>query len=389
MEWKPIISLCKINPKSVVGSKKAELMQQGDFPFFTSGSKIYYVNSYMIDGENIYINDGGVAGFRYYCGCAAYADHVISIKPTNVISKFMYYCLDAKTKFINNTFFRGTGIKNITRKDFFEMKVPVPPLPVQEEIVRILDKFTELEEELEEELELRKLQYEWYREQSLVFSRDGNNDVLPYIHKLLDEHCPNGVEWKPLWSVTAWDKKFNAVQQEQQKIVTSFKHVSAKELKSLACGGNVKLLSTGNFDGFTSRDVAGDNVNEGEVIAIPSGGNANVKYYKGCFVDSGNLLATVLTGVNCRYLYYVLDSKQDVIENYYRGSGIKHPSMFEILQIMIPIPPLPVQEVIVSALDNFSAMVTNISSGLPAEITARRKQYEYYRDKLLPFEPMN
>ncbi len=208
------------------------------------------------------------------------------------------------------------------------------------------------------------------------------------IGELMKKLCPNGVEYKEIWQVTNWDKRFNSVPSEKQKIVLKFKHVLASELKRMTTPtGNIKLLSTGVFDGYTDDNIAAGLINDGEVVAIPSGGSANIKYYKGQFVDSGNILcgSSNINYLNIKYFYYYLLENKKKIENTYRGSGVKHPNMAEILDFSIPTPPLEVQEEIVRILDTFTALI----SELKAELEARKKQYEYYRNKLLSFEGKN
>lgn len=201
------------------------------------------------------------------------------------------------------------------------------------------------------------------------------------IEKMVKELCPDGIEWKKLGEVTYWDKKFKDVDNILQDKVVKFKHVEAQFLKSIAVSqGDIKLLSTGNFDGYTIREAAGNNINQGEVITIPSGGSANIKYYSGYFIDSGNLLGISkdVKRYSLKYVYYFLQSKNSLISSYFRGPNIKHPVMSAILSILIPVPPLEVQAEIVKILDNFTE--------LQAELQARKKQYEYYRDKLLSFD---
>ena len=90
-----------------------------------------------------------------------------------------------------------------------------------------------------------------------------------------------------------------------------------------------------------------------------------------------------------KYIYYFLRNNISLINSFYRGSGIKHPDMSEILEISIPIPPLEIQEKIVQILDKFSSLVNNFNEGIPKEIELRHKQYEYYRNKLLTFKVKN
>lgn len=200
-----------------------------------------------------------------------------------------------------------------------------------------------------------------------------------FLEKLL-QGAP--VEWKTLGEVTLWDKRFQGV--EGQEKVLSFVHVSAAKLKSLAVeNGDITLLSTGNFEGFTNREIAEEFINSAEVITIPTGGTANIKYHNGLFVDSGNLLASSTDSdlYDLKYIYYFLKNINHIIQGFFRGSGVKHPSMPDILKIQIPIPPLAVQKEIARILDAFTA----ITSELTSELTLRQKQYQHYRDKLLTF----
>src|SRR3989344_6321029 len=205
-------------------------------------------------------------------------------------------------------------------------------------------------------------------------------DNMNKIDKLIKELCPDGVGFKELWEVTAWDKRFNGVEKNKQSKILSYNHTSSKNLKKLEKKtGNIKLLATGKFDGWTSEELAGKNLNEGEVITIPSGGSASIKYYNGKFVDSGNILASSINDeiLNLKYCYYFLLIKNELIESYFRGAGVKHPNMTEVLKIKIPLPPLPIQEEIVKILDR--------EAELEAELEARKKQYEYYRDDMLKY----
>ena len=200
-----------------------------------------------------------------------------------------------------------------------------------------------------------------------------------FLEKLLDGA---EVEWKPLWSITTWDKKFNAVEKEKQPKVIKYHYYLASELKPLIVdGGDVKLLTTNESDIWTTEELVQNNISEGEIIAIPWGGNPIVQYYKGKFVTADNRIATSNNTkiLDNKFLYYFLLSKLDVISSFYRGSGIKHPSMYHVLEMLIPIPPLSVQTEIVKILDALTALTSELTS----ELTLRRKQYEYYREKLL------
>lgn len=205
------------------------------------------------------------------------------------------------------------------------------------------------------------------------------------IEKLVKQHCPDGVEYKHLWEVTTWDKRFNAVENYKQPQVIKYKYFLASELKPLIVeGGTIKILTTNNSNLYTTEDLAEENYSEGEIIAIPWGGNPIVQYFNGKFLTSDNRIAVSndTSYLNTKYLYYCLLDSIDIISTFYRGSGIKHPNMAKVLDFQIPIPPLPIQQEIVTILDKFTAL----EAELEAELEARSRQYDYYRNQLLALE---
>ena len=208
------------------------------------------------------------------------------------------------------------------------------------------------------------------------------------LQELINKLCPNGVEFKPIWSLTTWDKKFKGVDRKMQRNVISYPYVLANVFDDIEeTNGDVKLLTTGigGAERWTTEEKAGANLCEGEIIAIPWGGTPNVKYYNGKFVTADNRIATSndTTVLHNKFLYYWLNNNIDLIAKTYRGAGIQHPSMLDVLNIMIPVPPIEVQEEIVRILDSFS----DYAAELQAELQARKQQYEYYRNLLLTFNP--
>lgn len=208
------------------------------------------------------------------------------------------------------------------------------------------------------------------------------------LQELINKLCPNGVEFKPIWSLTTWDKKFKGVDRKMQPNVISYPYVLANVFDDIEeTNGDVKLLTTGigGAERWTTEEKAGANLFEGEIIAIPWGGTPNVKYYNGKFVTADNRIATSndTTVLHNKFLYYWLNNNIDLIAKTYRGAGIQHPSMLDVLNIMIPVPPIEVQEEIVRILDSFS----DYAAELQAELQARKQQYEYYRNLLLTFNP--
>lgn len=192
------------------------------------------------------------------------------------------------------------------------------------------------------------------------------------------------VEWKKLWEVTSWDKKFNGVEKNKQQKVDKYHYYLASELKALSSNkGNIKILTTNITDMYANEDDVSKNISCGEIVCIPWGGNPVVQYFNGKFITGDNRIArSIDTNILLnKYLYYFLLENIFLIEKLYRGSGIKHPNMKRVLEIEIPIPSLETQERIVKILD---AMVGHFT-----QLEARNKQYEYYRDKLLSEEYLN
>ena len=202
------------------------------------------------------------------------------------------------------------------------------------------------------------------------------------IKQLILQYCPDGVEFKPMWSLTAWDKRFKEVDKTHQKKIIKYKYLLANEITPLIVGdGDVKILTTSKSNLHTTKELASDNLAKGEIVSIPWGGNPNIQYYNGYFITSDNRIATSLdtSVLSNKFLYYWMENNKEIIASFYRGAGIKHPSMLKILNLQIPIPPITIQHKIVEILDNF----TELEAELEAELEVRKKQYTYYRDQLL------
>ena len=208
--------------------------------------------------------------------------------------------------------------------------------------------------------------------------------IMNKLEELINELCPDGVEYKPIWELTIWDKKFNTVSKEKQNKVNKHFYYLAADLRALEVeNGNIKILTTSATDLWTTEELAGDNMSDGEIVCIPWGGNPIVQYYKGKYITADNRIATSAdtSVLDNKFLYYFLQTKMNLISSFYRGSGIKHPDMSKVLDLQIPLPPLSIQSEIVHILDSF----TLLTAELTAELTARQKQYAFYRDYLLDF----
>ena len=228
---------------------------------------------------------------------------------------------------------------------------PIPPLRVQARIVEILDKFTQLEKELEAELEARKKQYAYYRDQLLNFSQ-----------------CPPlnvNIEWKTLGEVAEFKRGQTIIQKTAQT-------------------GVYPVISGGQQPAYYI-----DQYNRtGQTITVAgSGAYAGFVMFwdEPIFVSDAFSIKTDEEVVLPRYVFHFLLNKQSSIFNLKRGAGVPHVYAKDLAAFSIPLPPLSEQRRIVDILDRFDTLTNSISEGLPKEIALRRKQYAYYRDALLNF----
>ena len=273
--------------------------------------------------------------------------------------KFLYYILKNNINYFRDAAAQKGSLPQISLWVTEDFEIPVPPLPVQREIVRILDTFTELTKELT----LRKKQYEYYRDRLLTF------DEAHPLRSMLNELCPNGVEYKKIGEFTRILRG---------KRLT--KNVLSAKGKFPVFHGGIEPLG---YYGESNR-VANT------VMVINVGASAGtVGYSKTDFWSSdGCYCLERIHGIDDRFIYFSLLHQEKTIQSKVRRAGIPTLDTSAILNLHISIPPLAVQREIVRILDKFEALCHDLTAGLPAEIAARQKQYEYYRDKLLSFRPM-
>lgn len=173
----------------------------------------------------------------------------------------------------------------------------------------------------------------------------------------------NNIAWeqRKLWQLTIWDKKFNGVESYKQVKVIKYPYVLADVFSQIEdTSGTVRLLSTGSYIGYTTKEKAGNNLCYGEIVAIPWGGVANIKYYNGFFVTADNRIATSSNTqvLSNRYLHWWMESNITQIQSTYRGASIQHPSMNDILSLSIYLPSIEEQEKISNKLDTLDNLIT-------------------------------
>ena len=354
-------------------------------------------DSLINNGEVITLGRARYANIKYWNGSFISSNNITitSCNVNKMLNKFLYYFLVMN----NEKFYVSSSTYPKFDNDIFDQfLIPIPSLEVQNKIVNILDKLQDYSKDIKTglplEIEQRQKQYEYYRNLLLDFKANAQGGALAnsYIEMLnwIEQKLLYQVEYKKLWELVNFDKKFNNVEKYKQDEILHFVHISAKKLKEykLNSNGNVKILSTGNYEGFIDYIENDSNINFGEIISIPSGGSPILKYYKGYFIDSLNILFSSknTSKINLKFIYYFLINDIFFIEENFRGSSIKHPNMSTIIEINIPLPSIEVQNKIVNILDKLQDYSKDIKTGLPLEIEQRQKQYEYYRNSLLKFK---
>lgn len=260
-------------------------------------------------------------------------------------SKHLFRGLSMRKQLVRTA--SGVTRFNVSKVRFKKLLIPIPPIHTQQRIVDILDKFTELEG--------RKRQYEYYRNQllSIELLNKGKQSSINIKERALEEV----VEIKRGRRLVRKELNETGRYAVFQNSMTPLGFYNESNVR----GDSTFIISAGAAGeiGYSSIDFwAADDI-----------------YY---FIPSTNIYS--------KYLYYFLLTKQVAIKGQVRRASVPRLAKSAFAKIQIPIPPLSEQQRIVSILDKFDTLTTSISEGLPKEIELRRKQYEYYRDRLLSFK---
>ena len=331
----------------------------GDVPVYGSGGIMTYINTAVYDKPSVLIPRKGSLDKLYYVDTPFWNVDTIfytDIDTSLVEPKYIYYYLEGQHLERLN---KAGGVPSLTQAVLNKVQLPVPPLEVQREIVRILDNFTSLTAELQAELQARKKQYEYYRDELLKPQKKipmvtlGEIGRVRMCKRILKEQT-NSIGDVPFYKIGTFGKKADAF--ITQELFEEYKKKYSYPEKGdilISCSGTIGRTII--FDGKPSY-----------------------------FQDSNIVwLEHDETKVLNKYLMYCYSRQPWKIST---GGTISRLYNDNILKAKIPVPSLNVQKRLVEVLDNFEKICSDLNIGLPAEIEARQKQYEYYRDALLSFD---
>ncbi|EKF9469659.1 restriction endonuclease subunit S [Vibrio cholerae] len=370
--WKPLGDVTEIKRGTSITKKN---VVEGDVPVIAGGrTPAYYHNASNREGQTIVIaGSGAYAGFVSWWECPIFVSDAFTVKPMNILlPRYCYHFLLNMQQQLHD-FKSGGGVPHVYPRDVAPILVPIPcpenpkkSLAIQAEIVRILDAFTAMTAELTAELNLRKKQYNYYRDLLLSFAE-------------------GEVEWKTLGWVGD---------------VRMCKRILKNQTSDV---GDIPFFKIGTFgkapDAYISRDIFEEYKERyhyprvGEVLISASGtiGRAVIFNGEDAYFQDSNIvwIENDESKVLNKYLFYFY---QVANWNVSDGGVIKRLYNDNIKKTLIPIPfpsdpkrSLAEQARIVAILDKFDALTNSITEGLPREIELRQKQYEYYRDLLLSF----
>ena len=362
---------------------------EGDIPVYGSGGIMTYIDTYVYDKPSVLIPRKGSLDKLYYVDVPFWTvDTIFYTKISEeVLPKYVFYYLQSQHLERLN---KAGGVPSLTQTILNKVLIPVPPLPIQNEIVKLLDNFTELTAELTAELLLRKKQYNFYRDSLLNFVRvddtivqtDRQTDRQAQRISKFGRRIQKDVVWRTLGDIGT---------------VCMCKRILKQQTNTES---GIPFYKIGTFgktaDSYISEELFAEYKakysypRKGEILISAAGTIGRTVIYDGApayFQDSNIVwIANDESVVLNRYLYYFYSLFPWSVAE---GGTVARLYNDQIRRTEIPIPPLEVQQKIVSILDRFDALCNDLTNGLPAEIAARKKQYEHYRDKLLTFPRIN
>ncbi|GAA8474728.1 hypothetical protein HpNP83_04290 [Helicobacter pylori] len=386
VEFRKLGEVCEIldNRRIPIAKNKRN---PGIYPYYGANGIQDYIDSYIFDGDFVLVGeDGSVINkdntpvVNWASGKIWVNNHAHVLQTKNKLKlKFLYFYLQT----IDVSYCVAGTPPKINQENLKKITIPIPPLEVQQEIVKILDAFTELNTELNTELKARKKQYEYYQNMLLDFNdinqnhKDAKEKLAQKTYPkrlktLLQTLAPKGVEFRKLGEVLEYD-------QPNQYCVTSKEFDKSYPTPVLTAGKTFIL-------GYTNEKDNIYQASKNSPVIIFDDFTTATQWVDFPFKVKSSAMKILLPknpAINIRFIFFYMQTIPYNISGEHTRQWISRYSQLEV-----PIPPLEVQQEIVKILDQFSILTTDLLAGIPAEIKARKKQYEYYREKLLSFKPL-
>ncbi len=383
----------------------------GKVPVISGGRQpAYYHNEANRSGETIAISSSGVyAGYVSYWDIPVFLADSFSVSPKQktLMPKYLFHYLTTQQDAIHATKSTG-GIPHVYSKDLQNFLIPIPPLEIQQEIVKILDAFTELNTELNTELKARKKQYEYYQNMLLDFNginqshKDAKEKLAQKTYPkrlktLLQTLALNGVEFRKLGDMTISFTKQTGFDYSAFIKPTLIKEYLPNYIPFIQNKDFLGHYINYKTDYFIPNEIAirfpQILLNEKCLLISISGSIGKVAVFnhsQDAFIGGAIAVLKFKEKKSLDFVMHFLMSAsgQKLLLNGVKSGSHKNLTIADLKKITIPIPPLEIQQEIVKILDQFSILTTDLLAGIPAEIKARKKQYEYYREKLLTFKPL-
>ncbi|MFP6293671.1 restriction endonuclease subunit S [Helicobacter pylori] len=395
VEFRKLGEVCEIIRGKRVTKK--EILDKGKYPVVSGGIGFMgYLNEYNREENTITIAQYGTAGFVNWQNQKFWANDVcFSVIPKEtLINRYLYYVLTNMQNYLYSISNRSAIPYSISSNNIMQITIPIPPLEIQQEIVKILDAFTELNTELK----VRKKQYEYYQNMLLDFNdinqnlKDAKMSVKTYpkrLKTLLHTLAPKGVEFRKLGDIGEFTRGNGLLKSDLKDKGRPVVHYGQIHTQyNLSIDKTISYVNDALFHKLKKakpNDIlivtTSENVKDvGKSIAWL--GNEEVAF-------SGEMYS-YSTNENPKFIIYYFQTWffQKEKEKKITGTKVMRIHENDLKNLTIPIPPLEIQQEIVKILDQFSILTTDLLAGIPAEIKARKKQYEYYREKLLTFKPL-
>jgi type I restriction enzyme S subunit len=367
VEWKALGEVVKLEKGRQLN--KELLSENGIYPAYNGGISFSgYTDIYNYNENTIIISQGGAsAGFVNFIPTKFYANAHCYVVLPNIIkveNRYIFHFLKLNQERLMNKQ-HGAGIPALRTNEILDIPIPIPPLSVQKEIVRMLDTFTALTAELTAELTARKKQYSFYREQLLSF-KEGE------------------VEWKTLGEVVIKSYSGSTPRAGDPKYYNNgtIPWLRTQEVKFTDITNTDIKISELAVEQTSAKWIPVNCV----IIAISGATAGRSAINKIPLTTNQHCLCLEINSEKTlyRYVFHWVSFNYETLKSLGQGArGDLNSSI--IKNYKIPVPPLAEQARIVAILDKFDTLTTSISEGLPKEIELRKKQYEYYREQLLMF----